>query len=179
MTLQHTPGPWRYQEAPLPNGQGGRNKGKAHDMRETQRQPNCEERIDAELAATLAYYQRVWDAHCAPDASEEAQEEFCTRLLHYDYYGLSFDWVAPGTFTDQTEGYYRYQISWGGPSEEFRFFVDPDKSCHRMEYWFMVLFDGAHRDVTGNPLVQDLWGWFKEAVVGTTWTRPPQPEHED
>lgn len=29
-------------------------------------------------------------------------------------YGLSFDYVTAGTFDDQKEGYWRYQISWGG-----------------------------------------------------------------
>ena len=40
-------------------------------------------------------------------------------------YGLALDYVAPGTFKDQKQGYFRYQISVGGPSEEFRFYANP------------------------------------------------------
>ena len=40
-------------------------------------------------------------------------------------YGLSFDYVPPFTFEEQRAGYWRWQISWGGPGEEFRIYVDP------------------------------------------------------
>lgn len=39
----------------------------------------------------------------------------------FDEYALSFDYVEPDTFDDQDRGYFRYQISYGGPSEEVRF----------------------------------------------------------
>ena len=39
-------------------------------------------------------------------------------------YGLSFDYVELGTFSDQQEDYFRYQLSWGGGSEEFRYYDD-------------------------------------------------------
>jgi hypothetical protein len=58
-------------------------------------------------------------------------------------YGLSLDYVAPGTFDQQREGYFRYLLSWGGPSDEFRFFVNLDLSCHRVEYWYLDWFEGA------------------------------------
>ena len=35
-----------------------------------------------------------------------------------EYEALSFDYVAPHTFNDQPEGYWRWQFSWGGPSDE-------------------------------------------------------------
>jgi hypothetical protein len=81
-----------------------------------------------------------------------------------DEYGLSFDYVMPGTFDDQKEGYFRYQISWGGPSDEFRFFVNPDLSCHRVEYRFMDWFDGARRVLDAHNLetMMKLWEWFTE-----------------
>ena len=51
------------------------------------------------------------------EESDQADEEF------YQY-GLSFDYVHPFTFDDQRAGYWRWQISWGGPSEEFRIYLD-------------------------------------------------------
>jgi hypothetical protein len=65
-------------------------------------------------------------------------------------YGLSFDYVAPHTFGDQERGYFRYQLSWGGPSDEFRFYTNPDFSPYWVEYWFMDWFDGAHIPLTGD-----------------------------
>jgi len=77
---------------------------------------------------------------------------------------LSFDYVAPGTFDDQREGYFRYQISWGGPSDEFRFFVNLDLSCHRVEYWYLDWLDGALVTPTEGErsFLIELWEWFRE-----------------
>jgi hypothetical protein len=72
----------------------------------------------------------------------------------YDY-GLCFDYVAPGTFEDQDEGYFRYQLSWGGPSDEFRIFADQSGrgwSIYRIEYWFLDWYDGASRRLHGEDL---------------------------
>lgn len=44
-----------------------------------------------------------------------------TMYERFNEYALCFDYVASGTFSDQEEAYFRYQISWGGPSEELRF----------------------------------------------------------
>jgi hypothetical protein len=67
-------------------------------------------------------------------------------------YGLSFDYVAPGTFEDQEHGYFRYQISWGGPSEEFRFYCDMDLKPYKVEFWFLDWFDGAKVNPVGDDL---------------------------
>ena len=79
-------------------------------------------------------------------------------------YGLSFDYVPAHTFNDQREGYFRYQLSWGGPSDEFRFFTGPELSCHRIEYWFLGWFDGASRTLDGNAqqLLIEVLDWFHE-----------------
>ncbi len=90
---------------------------------------NCRQRIKFELKSRLQDLRKI------------LQEEEPTESL--GEYGLAFDYVASGTFTDQEEGYFRYQISWGGPSDEFRFFTDIKGHCHRIEYWFLDWFDGA------------------------------------
>lgn len=89
---------------------------------------------------------------------EKAHEEFAE-------YGLSFDYVAPGTFNGQRRGYWRYQISWGGPSEEFRFFGDFDghrATCDRVEFAFLDWFDGHSRKLQGKDeeLLLEVWDWF-------------------
>jgi hypothetical protein len=79
-------------------------------------------------------------------------------------YGLAFDYVAANTFKDQREGYFRWQLSWGGPSDEFRFYVDAEKRCRRVEYWFLDWFDGAKRKLGGSreELLLYFYNWFRD-----------------
>jgi hypothetical protein len=61
---------------------------------------------------------------------------------------LGFDFVEPFTFgEDQKAGYWRLQISWGGPSSEFRIYVDSNDNIGAVEYWYMDWFDGAYVEV--------------------------------
>ena len=97
------------------------------------------------------------------DIREECRERF------YEY-GLAFDYVEPHTFNGQDEGYLRYQISCGGPSEEIRFYVSPfgerwgmtAYALHRAEFWYLDWFDGAKVDVTQHPTVRALFDEFHE-----------------
>ena len=50
-----------------------------------------------------------------------------------EYYGLSLDMVEAGTFENQFP-FIRFQISWGGPSEEFRFYSDGKTSFVFMDW---------------------------------------------
>jgi len=78
--------------------------------------------------------------------------------------GLSFDYVDPNTFTDQREGYWRWQLSWGGPGDEFRIYINPDKSVHRIEYWYLDWFDGAHVTLD-EKLHGDAWSHLEDMVA--------------
>ena len=76
---------------------------------------------------------------------------------------MSFDYVPHDTFQDIEEGgFFRYQLSWGGPGDEFRFFADPESECYRVEYWFLDWFDGAHRTMAGadKDFMLEIWAWF-------------------
>lgn len=139
-------------------------------MGDAKKQPSCEDRIDAELESTLGTLRKHWRAsngetiYIEDDDGNETDEE------DYEYnedslydYGLSFDYVQPGTFKDQHEGYARYQLSWGGPSDEFRFYVGPGFELQRAEYWFLDWFDGASRNVTNVDIVQSIYEWFRDA----------------
>ena len=92
----------------------------------------------------------------------EDSEAYDDDLGNLYEYGLSFDYVTPETFTNQPQAYFRFQISWGGPSDEIRFYVNPDLSMYRAEYWFLDWFDGAEINVTREDVVRDLWNWFSE-----------------
>ncbi len=108
----------------------------------------CEARVDLNLRQRLE------------DIGPLLRGEEVEGLGTFEEYGLSLDYVAPETFNQQAEGYFRYQISWGGPSDEFRFFVNPDLLCHRIEYWFLDWFDGAHRDCSTDAVARALWDYF-------------------
>ena len=117
----------------------------------------CEDRIDSELESTIDTIRQLWEAEC--NGKEDGVEDLGTL----NDYGLCFDYVGPDTFGDQPEGYFRWQLSWGGPSDEFRFFINPDMSCHRIAYHFMDWFDGAKRILTGPDyeLIHEIWqDWF-------------------
>ena len=69
-----------------------------------------------------------------------------------EYEALGFDYVEPHTFEKQPEGYWRWQFSWGGPSDELRGYVNEHKELHRLEYWYMDWFDGAKLEVQQDQL---------------------------
>lgn len=121
---------------------------------------SCADRLDNEYKNRMEGLRSVWEGY---QSGDDKAEDF------YNYYGLSFDYVAPHTFGDeQHEGYFRYQLSWGGPSDEFRFYVGPGYELHRIEYWFMDWYDGASRTLTGDDydLLEEIFQWFDE--IGTT-----------
>ena len=93
-------------------------------------------------------------AHC--EDSAQAFHEF----------GLSIDYIEPNTFEDQEHGYIRYQLSWGGPSDELRFYLDDNKQLYKSEYCYKDWFDGAVIDVSDEPIINDLWHDFIQ------WTLP-------
>ena len=125
-------------------------------------QPTCQQRIRAQYRSTMSDLRKLWKLYCK---DSDASDEDLGSL--YDY-GLSFDYVAPETFNDQDEGYFRYQLSWGGPSDEFRIYADSTGhgwSIYRMEYWFLDWFDGAHIEVSGKDrefLMELLDSFFVE-----------------
>lgn len=159
-----------------------------NEKKEPERQPTAEERIDKELAGRIGDLERMWLAEMngiegqfhpcngceevfgdEDEATAHADEEghkIGDELGPLSEYGLSFDYVAPGTFTDQLEGYWRYQLSTGGPGDEFRFYASsPTDKCYRVEYWFLDWGDGAKRNVRGRDIIQKLWDWFQDAGV--------------
>ena len=75
----------------------------------------------------------------------------------YDY-GLSIDYQEP---EGRKRGYLRYQLSWGGPSDEIRFYFD-GRVCDKIEYVFLDWFVGVGFDITDKKFACWLWDWFEE-----------------
>lgn len=120
---------------------------------ENEKQPTCEDRIDGELESTVETLQRLWDLW------KEDSEAYDDELGRWDEYGLSFDYVPMGTFSDQEHSFFRYQLSWGGPGDEFRFFLDWDGRINTVEYWFLDWGEGASRKLSGETLelLVEIW----------------------
>lgn len=126
----------------------------------TDKDPSCEERIRENLDSTLERIrdmrERMSDFDLSDTEREEAFEEF-------NNYGLCFDYVE-GDADREEDGFFRWQLSWGGPSDEFRFYVDADLDPYKVEYVFMDWFDGATRRLYGDDrdLLLEVFNEFKD-----------------
>jgi len=130
----------------------------------TQEQKTCEQRIDESLASRIEDIRRLFEE---PEDAKTLEE-----LGSLDEYGLSFDYVEPETFEDQPDGYWRWQLSWGGPADEFRFH-DGD---HRIEFRFHDWGDGAGRWLGGES--RKLIAEIAELYFGLTAYPIWRQEHE-
>jgi len=103
----------------------------------------CSERVKE------VFESRMKDIKTLFNAPEQETEE----LGRLNEYGLSIDFVEAGTFNGQREPYIRYQLSWGGPSEEFRVFLNGD-----VEFWLLDWGDGASVPVNGedSDIIHDI-----------------------
>ena len=121
---------------------------------------SCESRVQEHLEGRLEDLRTLWDLY---HKDVEAYDENFGNMCEY---GLCFDYVGPDTFDDQKEGYFRYQLSWGGPGDEFRIYAQKVKdyqfSVYRIEYWFLDWFDGASRTLydTDYALLEEIFGCF-------------------
>ena len=123
------------------------------------RQNSCKERINENLKSRIFDLGKMWLAYKDGD-----EDKYIDEIGNISEYGLSFDYVEPNTFKDQKEGYYSYQLSCGGPSDEFRFYVNLDLSLYKIEYYFLDWFDGANKKLNGKTfnLLSEIFEHFKE-----------------
>tara|TARA_R100001591_G_C4304702_1_gene171346 strand:+ start:466 stop:852 length:387 start_codon:yes stop_codon:yes gene_type:complete len=101
---------------------------------------------------------------------EEQLERFeADGWRNFHEFGLGFDYVEPNTYKGQTRGYWCFQMSWGGPSDEIRFYTtgsypNMQQVLESAEYWYMDWFDGAKESVTDAPIISDLWDYLMETI---------------
>jgi hypothetical protein len=119
--------------------------------------PTCEDRVEDSMAEAVADIRTLWALYQSGD--EEGHEE----LGDIYEYGLCFDYIAPLTWDDQFRGYWRWQLSTGGPGTEFRFYASgPEDPLYSCEYWHLDWGQGASREAQGEDLalMRELWQWF-------------------
>ena len=118
----------------------------------------CKERLRGAYRRRMAEVRKLWNLYRNdPEARTEDGEQ-------WNEYGLSFDYVPVGTFNNQRRGFFRYQISYGGPSEEFRFYSDEKLNLISCNFHFLDWFDGASARVYGLNLEtwREIWEDFRE-----------------
>lgn len=113
------------------------------------RQANCHERVE------YHFYSRADDLYKYID-NYDIYENGSEYLPPFHEYGLCFDLVEMGTFPNQDKPYYRYQLSYGGPTEEFRIYRN-----WKVEFWLLDWFDGDKIDVTDDPVTQFIISQFE------------------
>ena len=129
------------------------------------KQATCQERIKSEFQNTMETLTALWELY------QDDPEAYHDDYGNFEEYGLAFDYVGPETFNDQEEGYFRYQLSWGGPSDEFRFYANKGQYNnfipYRIEYWFLDWFDGASLTLYGDDkkLLTEIFGWFDDCMA--------------
>ena len=130
-------------------------------------QSTCKERWAEHKAGRIADLRKLWALY--QEGDEDGDEDLGT----FTEYGLSFDYVAPHTFTDQRRGFFRYQLSCGGPQDEFRFMTeDPRNPAPEVAYWFLDWNDGHGETLTGEDadLLLEIWRDFQETgTVQAQW----------
>jgi len=128
-------------------------------METMEKDQSCKNRVRSHYSNRMDDLKKLWKLY--NDGNEEGDPDLGT----FGEYGLSFDYVPSGTFRDQRIGYFRYQLSYGGPSEEFRFYCDGQKNLYKAEFWFLDWFDGARVTITQGKnfdFLNEIFSFFDE-----------------
>jgi hypothetical protein len=106
-----------------------------------------------------------YDELAPANGSVTPEMERIQEIGDFYNYGLAVDYVTPGTFNNKA-GYLRYQLSYGGPSEEIRFYFTPKaREAYKIEFVYLNWGVGVGFDVTNEDWAKWLFDWFNE--VGT------------
>ena len=110
------------------------------------RQATCQERVEENLEGRLNDFREFLG--CDDLETED--------LGPIHEYGLCVDYVES---EDKEDGYIRYQLSTGGPGDEFRYFIDYEGKPYKIEYWFLDWFNGAKITLSGEDeeLMMEIW----------------------
>jgi hypothetical protein len=132
----------------------------------------CSEKVREQYQGRLDDFLKAQKYFNIEKSKRPQNDDFESYEDFFDYvnqYGLCFDFVSAGTFTDQKSGYWRFQMSFGGPSDEFRIYTDYEKNIHYIEYWFLDWFDGANITIN-DDVIFDICRSFLEC------SEHPEPE---
>lgn len=89
----------------------------------------------------------------------ESEDVNYTIYERFHNYGLSFEYVERDEENDK-EPYFRYLLSYGGPSDEVRFYQDGF-----IEYVYLDWFCGVGFDVSHDEVFQSLREYFEDCEM--------------
>jgi hypothetical protein len=142
-------------------------------------QPTCQDlvqdkfnNIESDYKSAREFFEEYQDATEGQRIALEVIDKKRGDYFHeyedlYDYVNqtaLSWDYVEG---EGREAGYYRLQLSWGGPSDEFRIYINQDKEIDIIEYWYMDWFDGAHVLV---PKDSESWNICDQFLECERWS---------
>lgn len=148
-------------------------------MINTNQQPTCQDlvqdkfnNIESDYKSAREFFEEYQDATEGQRIALEVLDKKRGDYFHeyddlFDYVNqtaLSWDYVEG---EGKEAGYYRLQLSWGGPSDEFRIYVNQDKEIDIIEYWYMDWFDGAHVLV---PKDSESWNICDQFLECERWS---------
>jgi hypothetical protein len=129
-------------------------------------EPTCKDRIGEHYKGRISDIRTLWELDKkGEDNWNEADKEVVYNQGTFNEYGLCFDYVAPNTFNDQRRGYFRWQLSTGGPGDEFRFYATEGFRLDYVVYVFLDWFDWAVKKVRAKKdleLLTEIWNFFKD-----------------
>ena len=148
-------------------------------MTNTQTQPTCKElvndqfnQVEQDYKNAEQYFDKLYQL------SGDEQEQYKTKDKYNEFFycedlfdyvnqsALSWDYIEAGTFEDQEDGFYRLQLSWGGPSDEFRIYTIGDTlEIDVIDYHYMDWFDGASIRVPYNSTSWEVCSMFLDCEV--------------
>jgi hypothetical protein len=148
-------------------------------MINTNQQPTCQDlvqdkfnNIESDYKSAREFFEEYQDATEGQRIALEVLDKKRGDYFHeyddlFDYVNqtaLSWDYVEG---EGKEAGYYRLQLSWGGPSDEFRIYINQDKEIDIIEYWYMDWFDGAHVLV---PKDSESWNICDQFLECERWS---------
>lgn len=117
-------------------------------------QKKCKDLVQQNYQARLKDIKEAYQKNDNEKNIEQGDYNNFDLIEWLSEYGLSWGYVLPNTFDNQSEGYYRWQLSWGGPSDEFRIFTDNNKNIQSVEYWYLDWFDGASIEIDDYQVIE-------------------------
>ena len=148
-------------------------------MNNTQQELKCADLVQDEFNQTEQTYQEANDFFNQYDNATEG-EQIALKVIdkhkgdYFHEYENLFDYVNQSALSweyvegedEKNPGFYRLQLSWGGPSDEFRIYTIGDTlEIDCIDYHYMDWFDGASINVPVNSTSWDVCQMFLDCEV--------------
>jgi hypothetical protein len=148
-------------------------------MTNTAKQPTCKELVNDQFNQVEQTYREALNYYMEFDGATEG-EQIAMKVIdkhkgdYFHEYDDLFDYVNNDALSwdyveeedEDNPAYYRLQLSWGGPSDEFRIYPIGDTlEIDCIDYHYMDWFDGASIPVFEDSISWDVCQMFLDCEV--------------